>query len=87
MADKKRVSGGVLALSIFAGWMWHAAETAQPGITQVETTKIAESAGGGLTGAVNGGRTAAQDMGLGGLLQPTATVPAGQLGGVSNGGS
>jgi len=83
VAEKKRVSGGVIALACFAGWMWHAAETADPGITKRETTDIATSAGGGIAGAANGARTAAQDMGLSGLLQPPVTEATAQFGGVA----
>ena len=34
MAEKKRVSAGVVAGALFVGWLWHAAEQATPGFTQ-----------------------------------------------------
>ena len=47
MAEKKRVSAGVVAGALFVGWLWHAAEQATPGFTQQQV--------GDFTGAVGGG--------------------------------
>lgn len=86
MAEKKRVSAGVLALSLFAGWMWHAAETADPGITGRETNKMATSTGDATIGVINAGRDVAAQSGLANVLAAPATTPdAGQVGGVAGG--
>lgn len=85
MAEKKRVSAGVLALSLFAGWMWHAAETASPGITGKETNQMGTAAAGGLTGALDAAKAGAQNAGLGNMLTPPDTTGSGQVGGVAGG--
>ena len=84
MAEKRRAGAGVTALAIFAGWMWHAAETADPGITERETTKAANTVAGTGIGVLNEGRSAAQASGLGNVLTapPADAAGAGQLGGV-----
>lgn len=86
MAEKKRVSAGVLALSLFAGWMWHAAETADPGITGRETNKMASATGDATVGVVNAGRDMAAQSGIANVLAAPGTTPAaGQVGGVAGG--
>lgn len=84
MAEKRRAGAGVIALSIFAGWMWSAAERVDPGITARETTNAVGAVADTGIGVLNEGRSAAQQSGLGNVLTapPADAAGAGQLGGV-----
>ncbi|MEZ5236846.1 MAG: hypothetical protein R2749_29755 [Acidimicrobiales bacterium] len=87
MAEKKRVSAGVVAGALFVGWLWHAAEQATPGFTQQQVGDFTGAVGGGAVAGINEGKAVAQEAGLGNVLSVPAdqAAPAGQLGGVAGG--
>lgn len=82
--QKQRYSIGTVAFVALVVWIGARAELRQPGTINDGVTSAVETGRGTFSATVNGAKGAAQDIGAGNLLAPTApaTTDSGQLGGV-----